>query len=64
VHHIHPWEQGGATDIDNLLPLCVKHHHLAHEGGWHLQLQAGRTLRVARPGGMVTDHGPPTARAA
>ncbi|MFZ9481813.1 MAG: HNH endonuclease signature motif containing protein [Ilumatobacteraceae bacterium] len=64
IHHLHPWEHGGATDIDNLLPLCVKHHHLAHEGGWHLQLQADRTLRVTRPGGIVTDHGPPTARAA
>jgi hypothetical protein len=64
VHHLHPWEHGGATDIDNLLPLCVRHHHLAHEGGWHLHLQADRTLRVTRPGGGETVHGPPTTRAA
>ncbi|MEN9824013.1 MAG: hypothetical protein RLZ04_2439 [Actinomycetota bacterium] len=64
VHHLHPWEHGGATDIDNLLPLCVRHHHLAHEGGWHLQLLADLTLRVVRPGGGESVHGPPRARAA
>jgi hypothetical protein len=64
VHHLHPWEQGGPTDIHNLLPLCVRHHHLAHEGGWHLQLRPDRTLRVTRPGGDTSVHGPPRIRAA
>jgi len=59
IHHLHPWETGGRTDIDNLLPLCSKHHHLAHEGGWLLRLDADRTLRVTRPGGGETVHGPP-----
>jgi len=64
IHHLHPWETGGRTDIDNLLPLCSKHHHLAHEGGWRLRLDADRTLRVTRPGGGETVHGPPRIRAA
>jgi len=64
VHHLHPWETGGRTDIDNLLPLCSKHHHFAHEGGWRLRLDADRTLRVTRPGGGETVHGPPRIRVA
>ena len=65
AHHV-SWYgfQQGLTDIDNLLPLCNRHHHLAHEGGWQLILEPGRTLTVIRPGGHITTHGPPTARAA
>ena len=64
IHHLHPWETGGRTDIDNLLPLCSKHHHLAHEGGWRLRLDRDRTLRVTRPGGGESVHAPPRIRAA
>ena len=38
VHHIDYWENGGATDLNNMIPLCSKHHHAAHEGGWKLKL--------------------------
>ncbi len=34
IHHLVPWNQGGQTNLDNLVPLCSKHHHLVHEGGW------------------------------
>jgi hypothetical protein len=34
AHHVNPWECGGATDIDNLVLLCSRHHHAVHEGGW------------------------------
>ena len=37
-HHIDYWENGGATDFNNLVPLCSRHHHAAHEGGWKLNL--------------------------
>ena len=26
------------TDLANLLPLCVRHHHAVHDHGWHLVL--------------------------
>ena len=32
MHHIDFWENGGVTDLDNLLPLCTRHHALAHVG--------------------------------
>jgi hypothetical protein len=38
VHHIDYWENGGATDLNNMVPLCSRHHHAAHEGGWKVTL--------------------------
>jgi hypothetical protein len=34
AHHVTPWEVGGATDVDNLVLLCPRHHHYVHAGGW------------------------------
>jgi hypothetical protein len=56
--------QHGSTDVDNLVPLCSRHHHLVHEGGWQLVLEPDRTLTVIRPGGHITTTGPPSIRAA
>jgi hypothetical protein len=56
--------QQGLTNIDNLVPLCRRHHHLVHEGGWKLHLDADRTLTVTQPDGHTTIHGPPKIRAA
>jgi len=65
IHHITYYGlQQGLTDIDNLAPLCSRHHHLVHEGGWKLHLAADRTLTVTRPDGTTTIHGPPQLRAA
>ena len=38
IHHIDYWENGGPTDLNNMIPLCSRHHHAAHEGGWKLEL--------------------------
>lgn len=32
IHHVDHWEQGGPTDLANMIPLCNKHHHAVHEG--------------------------------
>ncbi len=59
-HHVHYWEHGGPTDLDNLVPFCSKHHHhAAHEGGWRLTLQPDRTLTVTFPDGTILTTGPP-----
>ena len=39
IHHIKYWENGGSTDLSNMLPLCSRHHHAAHEGGWQIHLE-------------------------
>lgn len=51
AHHITEWEHGGRTDLDNLVPLCSRHHHAVHEGGWSIKLLPDRTLRIFTPGG-------------
>ena len=59
-HHVHYWEHGGATDLANLLPVCSKHHHAIHEGGWKLTLQPNRHLTIALLDGTILTTGPPT----
>ncbi|HYG92222.1 MAG TPA: HNH endonuclease signature motif containing protein, partial [Nocardioides sp.] len=31
AHHLHPWSQGGPTDLANGVLLCSYHHHRAHD---------------------------------
>lgn len=49
IHHVIPWEQLGLTDLANLLPLCSRHHHLVHEGGWGLTMSPDRCITLRRP---------------
>jgi hypothetical protein len=54
IHHVLEWiEQRGPTDLDNLLPLCSRHHHLVHDGHWSLTLHPDRTVVVRRPDGSM-----------
>ena len=49
IHHLRPWERGGHTDLDNLVPLCAYHHHLIHDLDGEVrdyQLRPDRTLRL------------------
>jgi len=34
IDHLTGWEQGGATNIDNLGPICGFHNRLKHRGGY------------------------------
>ena len=58
-HHVHYWEHGGPTNLANLLPVCSKHHHAIHEGGWKLTLQPNRHLKISLPDGTALTTGPP-----
>jgi Domain of unknown function (DUF222)/HNH endonuclease len=62
IHHVTDWTNGGATDVDNLIPLCSTHHHLVHEGGWTLTLQPDRTITLTRPDGTLHHEGASTSR--
>ena len=62
IHHILWWRHGGATDLRNLLPLCIRHHHDVHDNGWQLQLTRDRALTVTLPDGTVLATGPPRRR--
>ncbi len=69
MHHVVEWIRAGPTNMANLLPLCSRHHHLVHEGGWHLTLDADRRITLTLPDGTVhfegstvdvSPHGTPT----
>jgi hypothetical protein len=53
IHHVIDWDHHGPTNLANLLPLCSRHHHLLHEGRWHLTLHSDRTITLTRPDGTV-----------
>jgi hypothetical protein len=53
IHHVIDWDHHGPTDLANLLPLCTRHHHLVHEGRWHLTLHPDRSITLTRPDGTV-----------
>jgi hypothetical protein len=64
IHHLHWWEHDGPTDMNNLVPLCGRHHHLIHDAGFTATLTAGRTLRWYRPDGTLDADQPLRPRAA
>ena len=63
IHHVIPWEEGGATDLSNLAPLCTNDHHLVHEGGWKLTITSDRIAIWIRPDGTVYHTGSTIDRA-
>jgi Domain of unknown function (DUF222)/HNH endonuclease len=63
IHHVVWWRNGGATDIENLLPLCSAHHHLVHEGGWTLTMTPDRVATWMRPDGTPWHTGTTVTRA-
>ena len=58
IHHTIWWSMGGPTDLDLLIGLCVRCHHLLHRGrlhitgnavdGFEFTNRAGRSLRRRR----------------
>lgn len=46
AHHVVHWEDGGPTDLANLVLVCSRHHTMIHQHGYRLVLRADRALRV------------------
>jgi hypothetical protein len=64
VHHLVWWRNGGSTDLDNLLPLCVRHHERVHRHGWVITIDSNRRLTLKTPDGAIRTTGPPKRKAA
>ncbi len=64
IHHIQWWRHGGLTDLDNLTPLCPRHHAAVHDRGWIITLGPHRELTLTLPDGTIHNTGPPNRRAA
>ncbi|MFJ8963078.1 DUF222 domain-containing protein [Lentzea sp. NPDC102401] len=41
AHHIRHWSEGGETNAANLTLLCRRHHDLAHQSEWQVQMLDG-----------------------
>jgi len=50
AHHLVHWADGGITALDNLVLLCLAHHHAVHHHGWTVSLDGD---------GLPTFHPPP-----
>lgn len=66
AHHIRHWEDGGATELDNLVLLCPYHHRLHHKGLITITGPAGRLVvtdedgQTLHPGSLARPpSGPP-----
>jgi hypothetical protein len=57
-HHISYWEQGGRTDIANLVPVCQHHHRWIHANNPKVILDQQRTLTISMANGTTTCHHP------
>ncbi|MGB3412989.1 MAG: DUF222 domain-containing protein [Microthrixaceae bacterium] len=51
AHHIIWWENGGTTDIDQLISLCRRHHGVAHTNGWNVTLDKHGWTHWTTPNG-------------
>jgi Domain of unknown function (DUF222) len=49
VHHVEHWIDDGETEPPNLALLCRYHHHLVHEGGFHMQAEVSGDFRFFTP---------------
>lgn len=49
IHHIHAWNEGGRTDIDNLAGACTAHHHDIHLGRLGIRAIAGVPYVIPPP---------------
>jgi hypothetical protein len=58
LHHMHEWELGGPTDLDNLISVCTVHHKLVHEHRWSVALGTDDIPMWFRPSGRRFEPGP------
>ena len=58
AHHVKYWRHGGSTSIDNLVLLCVRHHHLIHRPGWQLKLLPDGIVEVTNINGHTRTSSP------
>ena len=54
AHHLVHWEDGGATELDNLVLLCPYHHRLHHRGGITITGPADRLVVVDEQGQQLS----------
>ncbi len=51
IHHVIFYEESQRTVLSELVPISRRWHHLIHDEGWRLDMDADRTLHLYRPDG-------------
>ena len=59
AHHVVWWEDGGPTNLDNMVLLCARHHGMVHKHGWPVKLEPDGTFRVTLTDGRHLTSRPP-----
>lgn len=59
IDHAIEWRNGGETAVDNLLTLCVGHHHVRHGDRWTYALHPDGTAEWTTPTGRTRTTRPP-----
>ncbi len=59
THHLHAWDDGGATDLDNAVPLCPRHHRLLDRGYDHHAKRVDAAEGIERVDGARGKRGAP-----
>jgi hypothetical protein len=59
AHHLQHWEDGGRTELDNLVLLCPYHRRLRHRGGITITGPAGRLVVMDSAGKQQLHPGSP-----
>jgi hypothetical protein len=56
-HHLVEYQHHGTTDLIDLGPVCVRHHHQLHAHNWKLRLHPDtRQLTMTYPDGTTRTH--------
>jgi hypothetical protein len=62
AHHVIPFERGGATELDNLILLCPRHHKFLHDHHIHTSGHGDQPVFADESGRAITanqPHAPP-----
>jgi hypothetical protein len=49
AHHVNPWSQGGATNLEDGILLCASHHRLIHNTNWRIRIIPDQTPEFIPP---------------
>lgn len=53
IHHVIFFSESKHTVLSELVPISRRFHHLIHDDGWKLEMDADRTIRVSQPDGTL-----------
>lgn len=53
IHHVIFFSKSKRTVLSELVPVSRRWHHLIHDGGWTLEMDTDRTLRLSQPDGTL-----------